>query len=455
MGQDFWLAVTAFATAFAALAAIVAVIIARINLKRLASNSLFIKTIDVTISFSERYEKINALRFSENQNDASTKDFFKRFWNLQSEQFDLFLKGVIDPVTYATWLQQKISLFSNSDLIGGTSAWQGWVLYGRRSYSENRLFVYLMDAIFAYSHTRATGLLTEEPDFIMRKVRELYENERAQKFRSIMLRVDHDWAWEKFESLYSKPHRQSTSFLKFEDPQQFSSAIDHEKREILIPAITNEIRSIVEQYRPVKPVNILDFGCGDFVIGRMIQSEEQTVLGFDPDREMLFVGHSADDLEPSKLFHSLDDFKDEVFDICLMVYVHQVIDNRSDLIRLFSETRKKLVPGGLLLIIGAHPEHIGKEFSAFSYSVDAMKISEGQKYGGTIYGPTKEQDYNLVNTDTFWRLSTIKHSLNAAGFDLRDTEADYIADKASDRRIAGIDGHPYFKLSARKANRNS
>lgn len=203
----------------------------------------------------------------------------------------------------------------------------------------------------------------------------------------------------------------------------------------------------------IPKIRILDYGCGDFIVGRSLESDHTEVYGYDPDREMIKEAHSRDEEKLSRLFSQIQDFKDGAFEYCIMSFVHQVAKDEVTLRSFFRDAYSKLRLGGALIIVGAHPAYVGRPFSAFQCDREAKYLKSGDKYGGTIFGAQEGGEYKLKDADTYWSLDIIIKQLTSTGFKVPDSAVGYIADVASDWREAGLEGHPYFKITATKATK--
>jgi len=123
-----------------------------------AAANKFVKSIDVIAKCSDRYDAIHVDRSSLDRWDKAApgnaandprdvERVYKRFWALQQFQHDMFILGVIETEVYLSWMNHKVRLFQQNEVIGGLSFRDGWDRYGRISNQEHEAFVGLFNSL--------------------------------------------------------------------------------------------------------------------------------------------------------------------------------------------------------------------------------------------------------------------------------------------------------------------
>lgn len=94
--------------------------------------SINLKSVDVLIHFNNMYDAVAYVERENLRNDpvAATQErieqHYRRFWNLQLEQYLLFKKGFIDPDIFRYWMQCRFEEWNDNQVIGGISYKQAW-----------------------------------------------------------------------------------------------------------------------------------------------------------------------------------------------------------------------------------------------------------------------------------------------------------------------------------------
>lgn len=113
------------------------------------------KAVDLRQYCQKRYDDLaydTKLRASE-PNQA--KIYYRRFWDLQFEQYQYCRDGLIEPQIYATWMAARRLEWDSNEPVGGVEYQKGWTdmkdfflhhdYGGRGDYKE---FVDFMDGVF-------------------------------------------------------------------------------------------------------------------------------------------------------------------------------------------------------------------------------------------------------------------------------------------------------------------
>lgn len=94
--------------------------------------SVVLKTVDVMIHFNKVYDDVAYREHSSLQSDplaatpARVQQHYRRFWNLQLEQFIMFRKGFIEPDIFRYWMQCRYDEMKANEVVGDMTYKQGW-----------------------------------------------------------------------------------------------------------------------------------------------------------------------------------------------------------------------------------------------------------------------------------------------------------------------------------------
>lgn len=143
-----WAKVAPLFTAGTAIAAFVSIVLAFFSLKRAKLAPAFSKSIDVINDCykryddltKERYEVLQASKRNREGLDLMAQCYFERYWSLQSDQFKLFLMGLIDPATFGYWTVRKLKFFRSKEKIGPWTPMEAWMKIAREHHSQDAVF---------------------------------------------------------------------------------------------------------------------------------------------------------------------------------------------------------------------------------------------------------------------------------------------------------------------------
>lgn len=208
-----------------------------------------------------------------------------------------------------------------------------------------------------------------------------------------------------------------TPVTRFRNVEAFSKAIEHEKE-----MVSDGLRLIIDKISAStgRPLNILDHGCGTFFIGHKLVEEGHRVVGFDPDPAMIeYAKRAYPKQSRDQRFDLLFDYRevqflDCEFDVGLMVFVHQIATQRSELKCLIQAASSKLRKDGRVIVVGANPEALGLPFSSVQYELPKEKqladMNPGDKFTGLIFGPDG-REYAL-DGDHYWPIQELQNAIN-------------------------------------------
>ena len=102
--------------------------------------------VTVLIDCNRRYDDLYAMSYKIRYPDTSITEleaaaFYEKYWSLLSDQFEYFISGLIDPITYSVWIATKIKRFAVADDSIAHNFNQGWEKYGRNHNLESPLFL--------------------------------------------------------------------------------------------------------------------------------------------------------------------------------------------------------------------------------------------------------------------------------------------------------------------------
>lgn len=121
------------------------------------------KAVDVQLKCQERFDKLNldkdelAKKFNEDQKGEKgdkdnskltylAKQYWDRYWMLQFEQYQYFVKGYIEKDIYYIWLSFRNSQWDNKDLNEiGIEYSKGWKIAKEKFESVDQIFTRIID----------------------------------------------------------------------------------------------------------------------------------------------------------------------------------------------------------------------------------------------------------------------------------------------------------------------
>ena len=86
------------------------------------------KILDVVAMYQRRFDEIrfNSIGRVGTAEGPSADDYWRRFWNLQLEQFNQWFQGYIPDDTYRYWMNSRVSERNRGWSVGGKTAKEGW-----------------------------------------------------------------------------------------------------------------------------------------------------------------------------------------------------------------------------------------------------------------------------------------------------------------------------------------
>jgi len=162
---------------------------------------------------------------------------------------------------------------------------------------------------------------------------------------------------------------------------------------------------------------ILDFGCGD---GSLIEqfSKDELFCFYDKSLPMLEIAEKKYKHRNIKIFNSINDFKNDYFDVVFLSMVLVCIDDKNEIFNILETIKKIKKKDGFLIIANGHP--CFRNYSFSDYYTDFLTgnqldyFQEGQPHDVTI------RSSKLTFTDYNWSLSFIINNCIRIGFNIEE-----------------------------------
>jgi len=85
-----------------------------------------LKRIEITYDFQKRFESIYSEYNIGKKSDDEINSYFLKFWNLQIEQFQYYIKDYIDEDAFLYWMRHSIQKINNPLKIENITYKEGW-----------------------------------------------------------------------------------------------------------------------------------------------------------------------------------------------------------------------------------------------------------------------------------------------------------------------------------------
>jgi len=85
-----------------------------------------LKRIETTYDFQKRFELINSEYNSGEKSEVAINNYFLKFWNLQIEQFQYYIKDYIVEDAFLYWMRHSIQKINNHLKIEHITYKEGW-----------------------------------------------------------------------------------------------------------------------------------------------------------------------------------------------------------------------------------------------------------------------------------------------------------------------------------------
>jgi hypothetical protein len=117
-------------------------------------NEREMKTIDLLTHFQQRYDylvyeeqrKLQAL--PEEQARPQAEAFYRRFWDLQLEQYQEWREGFITPEIFSSWMNFRRCEWERNEKVGGVTYREGWEGFKKYLGNDDDGFSAYMEEVF-------------------------------------------------------------------------------------------------------------------------------------------------------------------------------------------------------------------------------------------------------------------------------------------------------------------
>lgn len=211
---------------------------------------------------------------------------------------------------------------------------------------------------------------------------------------------------------------------------------DNPERALIQPLIAGIVNKL-------KPARLLDFGCGDAYVERLIDSDIKVDL-FDKNVSALEQTHKLLDRPNCSIILDEDQLCSNAYDCIILSFVLVCVESEDEQERILRTLKKVKTEGGTLIMVNSHPCFLQYDFTAFKTSFDKedfLYLEEGFPYEVTIKQPDHKSSISF--TDYHWTLSFWINKAIECGFDLEEVVE--IPDH-SYKDLGGNDSYPPFLI---------
>ncbi len=188
---------------------------------------------------------------------------------------------------------------------------------------------------------------------------------------------------------------------------------ENPERELIQPIVAKLVDDLC-------PERLLDFGCGDAYIERLLDAKIQVDL-YDKNIRSLEREHQLLNRPTCRIIRSKNDIPSDYYDCVLLSFVLVCVDTKEEQKKIFRSISKALKKSGTLLLVGSHPCFLQYDFAAFrtSFEKDAFPyLTEAVPYTVWINQPDGKPPISFV--DYHWTLSFWVNRAIECGFDLAE-----------------------------------
>jgi len=193
----------------------------------------------------------------------------------------------------------------------------------------------------------------------------------------------------------------------------------------------------------LRPARVLDFGCGDAYVERLIDSDI-TVDLFDKNVSALEQAHKLLNRPNCNVILNDDQLCSHVYDCIILSFVLVCVESEEEQERILKTLKGVKTEGGTLIMANTHPCFLQYNFAAFETSFDQESfpyLKEGLPYEVTIKQPDHKP--SITFTDYHWTFSFWVNKAIECGFDL--AEIVEVADRPY-KDLHGNDLYPPFLI---------
>ncbi len=178
---------------------------------------------------------------------------------------------------------------------------------------------------------------------------------------------------------------------------------------------------IAKQVVGLNPDHILDYGCGDAYMAKILPDNINVDL-YDRNQESLEKVFSKLKKQNCKRLYDENDFPSDFYDCIVLSFVLVCVDSLEEQYRIMKKLRTALKKySGTLIITNSHPCFLQYEFTAFKTNLDPEKFNyfnNGNPYEVSIKQPKGSPAVTFM--DYQWQLSVWVNMAIECGFVLQE-----------------------------------
>lgn len=170
----------------------------------------------------------------------------------------------------------------------------------------------------------------------------------------------------------------------------------------------------------LRPARVLDFGCGDAYVERLIDSDVKVDL-FDKNAGALEEAHKLLNRPNCNVVLNEDELCGNAYDCIILSFVLVCVETEEEQERILRKLKEVKTESGTLIMVNSHPCFLQYDFAAFETSFDKDSfpyLEEGSPYQLTIKQPSHKPSVSF--TDYHWTFSFWVNKAIECGFDLED-----------------------------------
>jgi len=225
--------------------------------------------------------------------------------------------------------------------------------------------------------------------------------------------------------------------MSFENSYWNSSSVfdlysaDNPERVLIQPIIAGIVNEL-------KPEHLLDFGCGDAYVERLIDCEVKISL-FDKNVPALMQAHKLLDNPNCSIIIDEDLLPGNFYDCIILSFVLVCIEQEEEQEKILKKLKEVKTESGTLIVVNSHPCFLQYEFAAFKTSFDKDRFSyleQGSPYNVTIKQPNQKPPISFI--DYHWTFSFWVNKAIECGFELEEII------EVPDKSYENLDGNNLF-----------
>lgn len=187
---------------------------------------------------------------------------------------------------------------------------------------------------------------------------------------------------------------------------------ENPERELIQPIIAELVNEL-------SPARLLDFGCGDAYVERLLKPGIQVDL-FDKNEKALDTEFGRLNRDNCRLVSDEKELPIHHYDCALLSFVLVCVESRFEQKEIFRILKHVVKESGTLIVVNSHPCFLQYDFAAFqtSHQPDSFNyLREGVPYSVTINQPNNKPRISFQ--DYHWTLSFWINTAIESGFELQ------------------------------------